>query len=167
MALDSEFIKAINECDIDTLRAMIINSFMIDPSLEQTKEMLSAAKTYKINIYQEHDGTNISDNKMDWTKEYFTEQAADLLSNFSQERIAMLKKYTPYVYKDYLEQNKPAEVSKKVTSPKVSTRQSAYVTKAPTIKKIDGINISKVAMTVGGIVILGLGILYLMSSNNE
>ena len=99
---DFNFYEAIQKKDIIKIRSMIANSFIIDPSTEDAKEMLSILKQYDISIYEEHDGIELKEDENLWTKKYFEQLLGELLYNFSQERIKLLLKVTPYVYQDYL-----------------------------------------------------------------
>lgn len=80
---------------------MIINSFMIDPSLKQYREMKEAIDKTSMDIYDEDNNDTISEDKALWNKNYLVEQMADLLTNFSQRRLDIIEKITKYVYSEY------------------------------------------------------------------
>lgn len=101
MTVDSSFYQAIQEQDTVSIRSMIANSFLIDPSTEEAREMIKLIDDIQYLVYDEHDGKKFLEREH-WNKEYLNCLLGEVLYNFSKERIEFLLEVTPYVYKDYL-----------------------------------------------------------------
>lgn len=101
MAVDNSFYRAIQEQDTVSIRSMIANSFIIDPSAEESREMIKLIEDIKFPLYDAHDGIKFLERKH-WNREYLNCLLGELLYNFSKERVDFLLEMTPYVYKDYL-----------------------------------------------------------------
>lgn len=117
MALDNEFMQAINNNDFTKIRSMIANSFIIDPSTQDVKEMLIEVDKQNIPIYETHDEIDLNWDKSIWTKDYLNRVLGELLFNFSKERIDLLLKLTPYVYREYLGNQQKQQQNQNHTKP--------------------------------------------------
>jgi hypothetical protein len=89
MALDNDFIEAVNEKNRRLVRIKLGNIITIDPTLETFREMKNYAEQNLNNLYDAHQGV-LNSNKNGWTKDYYNEQQAELSFNFSRERLKLL-----------------------------------------------------------------------------
>lgn len=98
MAIPKEFIKAVEEQDNLKIRIMLKNSMLLDPTLEMFNEMLVYAEKQVTNLYDEHDGETLLNDENNWTKDYLDEQLFSVVTNFSKERIGLIKKMIKKLY---------------------------------------------------------------------
>lgn len=101
MSVDNSFYQVIQDKDTVSIRSMIANSFLIDPSAEEAREMIKLIDDIQYPLYDEHDGKKFLEKKH-WNREYLNCLLGELLYNFSKERVEFLLEVTPYLYKDYL-----------------------------------------------------------------
>lgn len=97
MALTNAFYKAVEEKNISRVRIMMKNSLLVDPTFDEFDEMETEAASYIDNLYEEHDGKEMVEDKSKWTDEYMHKVMTDVLFNFSRERIDHLKEVITYL----------------------------------------------------------------------
>ena len=91
-------IKAVAEKDIFKIRSYLIAAIVVDKTLkrlEATIEYVVKNGIPESEIYEPHDGREISN---DVTEDNYKNLRADLNSNFSKERLDMLKKVAAKLY---------------------------------------------------------------------
>lgn len=97
MAISNEFKEAVEEDNKLRVRIMLKDMMVIDKSMQKFDEMLSYAQSRINDLYDIHDGEKFEE-KDSWTTEYMNAQLVKLLSNFSKERIEILKKIISHLY---------------------------------------------------------------------
>lgn len=98
MALTNAFWRAVKSNDIVSLRIMMKNSLLIDPSFKEFHEMEKATSGIK-GLWEEHDGGKefITD-KSKWNGDYEAKLMTNLITtNFSHERINHFKEVIRYL----------------------------------------------------------------------
>ena len=97
MAISNEFIVAVEEDNKLRVRIMLKDMMVIDKSMKKFDEMLSYAQSRISDLYDIHDCEKFEE-KNSWTTTYMNAQLVKLLSNFSKERIEILKKIISHLY---------------------------------------------------------------------
>ncbi|WP_196001920.1 hypothetical protein [Clostridium sp. 1001271B_151109_B4] len=90
MALTKAFYEAVNSGNVRRVRIMMKNSFLVDPSFTEFKEMEKVAASMQ-GLYDAHDGRGFEENQDNWDDNYMDKQMVKLISNFSHERISHVK----------------------------------------------------------------------------
>lgn len=103
MEISGDFKDAVAQKDILTVRILLKDSLVYDPTCRQFDAMLSYAESRLQDLYEEHDGEVFSRQEADWEKEYMNRELANVLTNFSRERLMFLKELCRYVYRDEAE----------------------------------------------------------------
>jgi hypothetical protein len=99
MALDSEFIEAVDSKNKRLVRSKLGNIITIDPTLKTFKEMLVYAESNISDLFDVNSGA-LKSNRSDWTKDYYNEQQTELRFNFSRERIQLVCDIAIHLYGD-------------------------------------------------------------------
>ena len=110
MALTNAFYEAVKTGDVLSVRIMMKNSLLVDPTFEEFNAMKEAASSM-VGLYDEHDGKELVEDHTLWNDEYMNRVMVQVLSNFSHERIDHLKEVVRYL----------RPVTKSVTPRKVQT----------------------------------------------
>lgn len=161
MALDKSFMQAVNDNDLTSMRSMIANSFIIDPSTKDVKEMIAVVDKQNIPIYETQDEIVLNWNKSAWTKDYLNRVLGELLFNFSRERIELLLELTPYVYREYLGNQQKQQLEKHMREPitnrRINTSSTGTNRRRPVTYKKNSSPLPYVS--IGGAVIAALGLI--------
>jgi hypothetical protein len=166
MALQRDFIDAVESRNKRKVRVMIKDSFMIDPSMRTLNEMLSFAEREITDLYEAHEGAPPNNDKTAWDEKYFNSQLGDLLFNFSRERIDHLEKVCAYHYKGYSYSQKPADDKEK--QPHIPQKKVGTVAAAAGIAAtIGGIIISKPLLIAAGIACTVIGGIMVATDREE
>lgn len=117
MAVTEYFKKAVLARELRKLRIMMKNSLLVDPTFREFEDMGKAVRSAEglyENLYEDHDGGELNDDKSTWTKEYMDTLTVEVVSNFSHERIDLLKRVVTYLYpaKSDAQGTKPTERQK-------------------------------------------------------
>jgi hypothetical protein len=99
MALDNEFIEAVNDKNRRLVRFKLGDIITIDPTLKTFREMKDYAEHNLENLYDAHQGV-LNIDKNGWTKDYYNEQQTELYYNFSSERLKLLCEMAVHFYGD-------------------------------------------------------------------
>ena len=91
MELTQAFREAVKNRDVLSVRIMMKDSLLREPDFKEFKAMEEAAKDMP-DLYETHDGTELNFNESSWNDAYMDELMADVLYNFSHERLEHLKK---------------------------------------------------------------------------
>jgi hypothetical protein len=97
MIINSQFTQAVENKEIEKVRARIINSISRDPSLQSMNEMLAYAEPRLDGLFQAHDGVALKSSSADWNSEYASFLAGQLILNFSREKLEVMCKVTQFV----------------------------------------------------------------------
>ena len=176
MALPEEFKNAVDEGKITLVRIMLKDSMLVDPTLNSFNEMLSYAQKKLTDLFDEHDGENLIDDPNQWTKEYMNRQMYTVVSNFSKERIDLLKKI---VAKNY--DVKPKEEKTKTEKQQHYQRKENYQKRTSNsnhqlavglaigggVVAVAGICVSKIIIAAAGGVVVAVGVGMLISEGKD
>jgi hypothetical protein len=99
MALESEFIEAVDAKNKRLVRIKLGNIITIDPTLKTFREMREYAESNIPDLFDVHTGV-LKSSKEDWTKNYYNDQQTELSYNFSRERLQHLCDIAVYLYGD-------------------------------------------------------------------
>lgn len=96
MAITQSFYNAVNEKDIKTIRIMMKDSLLSDPSFELFEQMREVAKNVE-GLFDDHDGTILIEDTEQWNERLLSKLMVQLVNNFSEERIGHLKKMVTFM----------------------------------------------------------------------
>lgn len=99
MAISKEFVDAVDSDDLLSVRLLMKNSLILDPSGASFSEMQDYANGRMSDLFAEHDG-EIFKQQDEWDKNYFNEQTVKVVNNFSKERVDLLKSIVKRLYSD-------------------------------------------------------------------
>lgn len=89
MGLTKAFYEAVDSGDVQSVRIMMKDSLLIDPSFDQFDEMEKKANSLQ-DLYEAHDGRDFQDKKT-WDDNYMNKLMVQVVNNFSHERVEHLK----------------------------------------------------------------------------
>lgn len=90
MTVEESINKAVSEGDIKSIRIMMKNSLLVDPSFAEFDEMSMIAGNMP-GLYDEHDGRELNRDKSAWNDDYMNKLLVQVVGNFSRERLNHLK----------------------------------------------------------------------------
>ena len=167
MAITTEFKKAVLEQDKISVRIMLKDILLIDPTLKKFDEMILYAENHIVDLYDVHDGEVLNLNPDSWTEDYFIEQKVNVVTNFSKERIELLKKIVTRLYateyhtksqkKDDFRNTKINNIHRKQQR-ESNRRLGLGLTVAGGVVAVTGVCLSKFVLTVAGGVVAAVGI---------
>ncbi len=105
MPVNSDFRDAVQNKNVLMVRIMMKDSLILDPTFAEFDAMTREAEHElgaKV-LYDKHDGARFDTNESNWDKKYLDEQIADLMSNFSRERISHVRKICSVIYAEEIE----------------------------------------------------------------
>ena len=156
MALTSEFMDAVNSGKKTRVRIMLKDIMLIDPSCKSFDEMIAYAKGNMQNLFDEHDGESFSDDKADWTEDYMNQQMVSIVTNFSEERIAFLKKIVGFRYADKIAAIDKTAARKTETTTNVYSNSKTTNSSSSHSTGLNGVQIAgEVVAAVGAVALVG------------
>ncbi len=167
MSLNSEFLKAVSENDIEMVRIIIADSAVTDPTLDSLNEMLRYAESNLSGLYDNHDGEILINDKSQWTKAYMDRQISKLPLNFSKERLNLLKNICATRYSEranVIRNERQAEQQKKSSIPH-QKQVGIGVTAGGVALATAGIIVSKPILIGAGIVAAVAGGIMIATDN--
>ncbi len=144
MSVTNVFYEAVEKGDITSVRIMMKNSLLLDLSFEDFEKMKQVSASMK-GLYDEHDGRELISDKTLWNDDYMNELMAQILMNFSHERLDHLQKVVRYL----------RPVKEKKTSNQGAERQSVNNEKRKMSYAEQKRNDQKNGSYIGGKVITG------------
>lgn len=90
--ISREFKSAVVNNNLLRTRIMLKDSFVVDPTFSQLKEMLAYAKQMMPELLVPFDGDILEADSTKWDQEVMNMELAQLVNNFSETRIAHLQK---------------------------------------------------------------------------
>lgn len=96
MSLPKAFIEAVNNREIRSIRIMMKNSLLVDPTFKEFNEM-NAAISNVPDVYVPHNGKEFILDKSQWDEQYISRIMAQVIGNFSHERVDHLKDVVRYL----------------------------------------------------------------------
>lgn len=97
MAISDEFKEAVTEGKTTRARIMLKDALLLDTSCARFDEMFAYAKKQMPDLLDEHDGEIFKDRSA-WNEDYLNEEMVAVVSNFSQERIDLLRSMVQKLY---------------------------------------------------------------------
>lgn len=94
--LSKAFYDAVESNEVRMIRIMMKDSLLLDLSFKQFDEMESIASK-KFSLYEPHDGRELIWNKSQWNDDYMNKLKVQVISNFSHERVDLLKAVIRYL----------------------------------------------------------------------
>lgn len=151
MSITQEFRNAVTQNDVRTVRIMLKDSLVVDPSFTEFNQMIGLSSSL-LGLFDAHDGELLNYDISQWSKDYMDEQMVQVVYNFSKERVELLKSICTHLY--------GARVAKIENERKTETTVNCSVSR----KQIGtGIAIAGVATAVVGIalsktLVIGAGV---------
>lgn len=96
MAITDAFRKAVAEGNIRSIRIMMEDSLLVDPTFAEFDEMESLTRNIG-ELYDSHDKRNFELDKSAWNDDYMNKLMVQVVGNFSPERIKHLKDVVRYL----------------------------------------------------------------------
>ena len=89
--MNNEFIKAVEDKKVKTVRMMLSNELLLDPRGETFGKMLQYSKENLDNLFEPNEPArfDIPTNKEEWTDEVVSKMKRDLNMNFSIEKLSL------------------------------------------------------------------------------
>ena len=167
MAISKEFSDAVQADNMIRVRIMLKDSLLMDPSAALFDEMLSYAERSMGRIRDSHDGAIIDNNADAWTVDYLNDQMVDLVDNFSDERIALLKKMVCTLYADKIRKSaitaSEEDYHRTITQRQIGTG----VAVAGAAFAVAGVCTSHVVLTVDGVVAAAAGVALILTDKEK
>ena len=96
MSVPNEFKKAVAEKNVNMIHILMSRSLLFDSTFREFNEMEKLAKDVP-GLYVKHDDRPLIDDVSTWNDDYLHRLDAELIFNFSQERVAHIKKVIQYL----------------------------------------------------------------------
>lgn len=158
MALTNEFIQAVQSDNLIRVRIMLKDSLLIDPTATQFSEMEHYALSKMEHLYTDHDGETLNFDTNSWNETYLNQQMVAVVTCFSKERIALLKRMVQYLYKDKIQKTQTQTASAPSRHSTQPRQIGIGLTGAGAVLAVAGVCTSHTLVTVGGVVIAVAGI---------
>lgn len=167
MAISQEFKEAVEEKKLIRVRIMLKDSLLVDPTLMQFEELENYAASNLSDLYVEHDGEALHDDAGAWTQDYLNQQMVTAVSNFSKERIGLLKRMVRHIYSDRADRIRD-EREKTPSSSDISRKQVGVgVTAAGVVLGVAGVCTSHGVLVVGGVLVAAAGVALILSDKGS
>ena len=160
MALTQDFMNAVNSNNRLRVRIMLKDSMVVDPTLEQYNERIKYAAAHMPDLFDSHDGEKLNYDTATWTKDYLSQEMVTLISNFSQERLDLLKNMVRHIYKDdvvRIQQKRNSQRAASHSSGPARRQVGAGAVAVGAALAITGVCTSHTALVVGGVVVAAAG----------
>lgn len=155
MAVSQEFQTALDNKDIMTVRIMLKDSLVVDPTFTEFGEMLRLAEKSLDSLYDEHDGEELINDGSRWNKDYMDTQMVKVIRNFSKERIELLKNICSHLYgTKRTAQPIIVDPPRQDSGPNTKSKKDNYESSTSARNRKDGER-----LVMGGAVLIGIGIL--------
>lgn len=158
MSISVDFTNAVQSQDILLTRIMLKDSMLVDLSLRQFEEKQKYAESQLSDLYDAHDGEKFNEDLTTWSKDLLDEQMVKVVTNFSKERIAFLKKLVRHLYPQQAER---AEREAFVREHKKESVDPVYVGIGLAVGgaavAVAGVAISQVPVVVAGVAAAAVG----------
>ncbi|GAK43200.1 hypothetical protein ACTHPH_00870 [Paenibacillus pasadenensis] len=90
MAITNAFINAVEAGNVRSIRIMMKDSLLVDPTFAEFNQMEQYARNIN-GLYDEHDGRELKEDKTSWNDDYMNKLMVQVVGNFSHDRISRLK----------------------------------------------------------------------------
>ena len=178
MSIPDKLKEHVKNQDIKSIRIMLKNIIIADPTFAEFDELNSYIKKNNIDIYEKNDDKKeFEKDRSKWNKDYLNTECIRLVTNFSEERVNHLREVCKVVYKeriDSINQKRndiekktvmekgnhfaPTDIKEKInvnTKPYVSTTKgkSTIIAVGSAAVAITGIVIEKTALILAGTIV--------------
>lgn len=157
MAITNEFKEAVETGKKTRVRIMLKDIMLVDPTMRQFDEMLTFAKSNITDLYDEHNGETLKYDSSEWNEAYLNIQMVTVVSNFSKERVELLRNMVKYIYRDKAERihsNNQYQSSSTIARKQVGMG----VTAVGAATTVAGICTQQGLLIAGGVVIAAVGV---------
>lgn len=160
MAITKEFMEAVDNGNILRVRIMLKDILLVDPTGSKYDEMADYAISKLGNIYDEHDDETLNYDVTAWNEDYLNEQMVEVVSNFSKERIELLKGMVRHIYCDKAQKirHEEAEAKDQVKHAITQKQVGVGVTVAGAALAVVGVCASQTALAIGGAAVAAVGV---------
>lgn len=167
MAITNEFRKAVELGKKVRVRIMLKDSMLVDVTMRQFDEMLDYALVNISDLYDEHDEEELKYSSSEWNEAYLNSQMVSVVSNFSKERVDLLKNIVKFLYrKDTDNCIIGAEVS--TDKPIITRNQVGIVmTTVGAVVTVSGIFSRRGVLVVGGLCLAACGVSIVFTDKEE
>ena len=157
MAITNEFREAVENGKKIRVRIMLKDIMLVEPTMKQFDEMLEFAKTNISDLFDEHDGEGLKYDRSDWNESYLNNQMVVVVSNFSKERVALLRNMVKHLYRDKAEKiNASARNQNEI---RVTRKQVGIgVTTVGAVAVVVGLCANQGLLIAGGVVATAVGV---------
>lgn len=157
MAITNEFREAVGTAKKTRVRIMLKDIMLVDPSMKQFDEMLDFAKSNLSDLFDEHNEEPLKYNCSEWTESYLNHQMVVVVSNFSKERVELLRNMVKYIYHDKVERINLDNQSQNTTT--ITRKQVGIgMTAVGAVATVAGICANQGLLIVGGVVVAAVGV---------
>ena len=157
MAITNEFRDAVLTGKRTRVRIMIKDIMLVDPTMRQFDEMLKFAESNIADLFDEHNEEILKYDCSDWNESYLNNQMVAVVSNFSKERVELLRNMVKYIYQDKVE---TINAKNQNQSTKTLTRKQVGIgmTTAGAVATVAGICTHQGLLIAGGVVVAVVGV---------
>lgn len=166
MAITNEFREAVELGKKVRVRIMLKDSMLVDVTMRQFDEMLDYALVNISDLYDEHDEEELKYSSSEWNEAYLNSQMVSVVSNFSKERVDLLKNIVKFLYRDKDNCIIGAEVS---TDKPIITRNQVGIgmTTVGAVVTVSGIFSRRGVLIVGGLCLAACGVSIVFTDKEE
>lgn len=166
MVITDDFRDAVENGKKLRVRIMLKDSMLVDPTMRQFDEMLNHVSLKMQDLYDEHDGENLKYNRSDWDESYLNSQMVAVVSNFSKERVELLRNIVKHLYRDkaariHAQENASSDIH--ITRKQVGMG----VAVAGTVVAVVGVCAQQGLMIAGGAVIAAVGVGIILTDKED
>lgn len=160
MAITKDFVDAVESGNLLRVRIMLKDILLIDPTAMTFDEMESYARAKIDNLYDTHDGETLNYDVTGWNEDYLNDQMVAVVSNFSKERIELLKGMVRHLYRDKVQKIRLEESSSQDQSKRAITQKQigTGVAVAGAALAVAGFCTSHTILTIGGVAVAAVGV---------
>jgi hypothetical protein len=97
MAITNAFREAVDNNNIMSVRIMMKDSLLVDPTFAEFNERSRLASSVS-GLYDTHDGREFNDEKLAWDDDYLSKLMVQVVGNFSEERLAHLQEVVRHLH---------------------------------------------------------------------
>ncbi len=158
MAITSEFMEAVNSGKRTRIRIMLKDIMLVDPTMAQFDEMLHFAVSKMTDLYDEHDDEVLKYDHSEWNEIYLNNQMVVVVSNFSKERVELLRNMVKFIYKDKAEKLRTSTTTTGQDFHITRKQVGAGVTAVGAVTAVAGICTHSGLLIAGGVVVAAVGV---------
>lgn len=166
MAITKEFQEAVQNEKKIRVRIMLKDIMLVDPTMRQFDEMLNFAQVNMNNLFDVHDEEVLKYDSDDWDEDYLNAQMVAAISNFSKERVELLRGMVRYLYHDKAEKTNASDQQHSIR-PAMRKQVGIGVTAVGTAAAVAGICVHQGLLILGGTVAAVIGVGLIVTDGEE